>query len=140
MLTLGDMIIPHNFGLVFCCLRCPRILKSDGPNRPSIVFFGNLPALIGEAILMGLAPIETVLASMLWFSLFGTTLPLLISIFQFTKCLQPEILHILSRDTWFLQGYVIYTVRKKLKKQYIHLKGKQIEKLKNSGIEVCNFL
>lgn len=35
-----------------------------------------------------------------------------------------------------LQGYVIYSVRKKLKKQYIHLKGKQIEKLKKSGVEV----
>ncbi|RVX08396.1 tRNase Z TRZ2, chloroplastic [Vitis vinifera] len=57
---------------------------------------------------------------------------------QFTKCLQPEILHILSCDTWFLQGYVIYSVRKKLKKQYIHLKGKQIEKLKNSGIEITD--
>lgn len=39
----------------------------------------------------------------------------------------------------FIQGYVIYSVRKKLKKQYIHLKGKQIEKLKKSGVEVCNF-
>jgi ribonuclease Z len=38
-----------------------------------------------------------------------------------------------------IQGYVIYSVRKKLKKQYIHLKGKQIEKLKKSGVEVCNF-
>lgn len=35
------------------------------------------------------------------------------------------------------QGYVIYSVRKKLKKQYMHLKGKQIEKLKKSGVEVC---
>lgn len=34
------------------------------------------------------------------------------------------------------QGYVIYSVRKKLKKQYIHLKGKQIEKLKKFGVEV----
>ncbi|KAH9745055.1 tRNase Z TRZ2 [Citrus sinensis] len=33
------------------------------------------------------------------------------------------------------QGYVIYLLRKKLKKQYIHLKGKQIEKLKKSGVE-----
>ena len=44
-------------------------------------------------------------------------------------------------DTWlicYMQGYVIYSVRKKLKKQYIHLKGKQIEKLKKSGVEVCN--
>ena len=40
---------------------------------------------------------------------------------------------------WSFQGYVIYSVRKKLKKQYIHLKGKQIEKLKKSGVEVCNF-
>ncbi|XP_059661157.1 tRNase Z TRZ2, chloroplastic [Cornus florida] len=36
------------------------------------------------------------------------------------------------------QGYVIYSVRKKLKKQYIHLKGKQIEKLKNSGVEITD--
>ncbi|CAK9134747.1 unnamed protein product [Ilex paraguariensis] len=36
------------------------------------------------------------------------------------------------------QGYVIYSVRKKLKKQYIHLNGKQIEKLKKSGIEITD--
>lgn len=36
-----------------------------------------------------------------------------------------------------MQGYVIYSVRKKLKKQYMHLKGKQIEKLKKSGVEAC---
>ncbi|KAJ4848466.1 mitochondrial 3'-tRNA processing endonuclease Trz2 [Turnera subulata] len=36
------------------------------------------------------------------------------------------------------QGYVIYSVRKKLKKQYIHLKGKQIEKLKKSGVEITD--
>ncbi|MED6204873.1 hypothetical protein PIB30_012920 [Stylosanthes scabra] len=37
------------------------------------------------------------------------------------------------------QGYVVYSVRKKLKKQYYHLidKPKQIEKLKKSGEEVC---
>ncbi|GKV30737.1 hypothetical protein SLEP1_g39517 [Rubroshorea leprosula] len=34
------------------------------------------------------------------------------------------------------QGYVIYSVRKKFKKEYIHLKGKQIKKLKKSGVEV----
>lgn len=36
------------------------------------------------------------------------------------------------------QGYVIYSVRKKLKKQYTHLKGKQIEKLKKSGVEITD--
>ncbi|KAL3528264.1 hypothetical protein ACH5RR_012920 [Cinchona calisaya] len=36
------------------------------------------------------------------------------------------------------QGYVIYSVRKKLRKQYVHLKGKQIEKLKKSGVEITN--
>lgn len=36
------------------------------------------------------------------------------------------------------QGYVIYSVRKKLKKQYIHLKGKQIEKLKKTGHEITD--
>ncbi|KAK9691325.1 hypothetical protein RND81_09G189800 [Saponaria officinalis] len=38
------------------------------------------------------------------------------------------------------QGYVIYTIRKKLKKQYIHLKGKQIEKLKKSGVEITDMI
>ncbi|XP_017249008.1 tRNase Z TRZ2, chloroplastic [Daucus carota subsp. sativus] len=36
------------------------------------------------------------------------------------------------------QGYVIYSVRKKLKKQYMHLNGKQIEKLKKSGVEITD--
>ncbi|CAI9759916.1 unnamed protein product [Fraxinus pennsylvanica] len=36
------------------------------------------------------------------------------------------------------QGYVIYSVRKKLKKQYMHLKGTQIEKLKKSGVEITD--
>lgn len=36
------------------------------------------------------------------------------------------------------QGYVVYSVRKKLKKQYIHLNGKQIEKLKKSGVEITD--
>ncbi|KAG6750119.1 hypothetical protein POTOM_047200 [Populus tomentosa] len=40
----------------------------------------------------------------------------------------------------FIQGYVIYSVRKKLKKQYIHLKGKQIEKLKKSGVEITDII
>lgn len=44
----------------------------------------------------------------------------------------------LSFFIYFSQGYVIYSVRKKLKKQHMHLKGKQIEKLKKSGVEVCN--
>ncbi|KAJ7960309.1 Nuclear ribonuclease Z [Quillaja saponaria] len=38
------------------------------------------------------------------------------------------------------QGYVIYSVRNKLKKQYIHLKGKQIEKLKKSGVEITDVI
>lgn len=36
------------------------------------------------------------------------------------------------------QGYVIYSVRKKLKKQYTHLKGTQIKKLKLTGIEITD--
>ncbi|KAG9445298.1 hypothetical protein H6P81_016638 [Aristolochia fimbriata] len=36
------------------------------------------------------------------------------------------------------QGYVIYSVRKKLKKQYSHLKGLQIKKLKLSGVEITD--
>ncbi|XP_043691669.1 tRNase Z TRZ2, chloroplastic [Telopea speciosissima] len=36
------------------------------------------------------------------------------------------------------QGYLMYSVRKKLKKQYAHLKGKQIEKLKKSGVEITD--
>lgn len=40
------------------------------------------------------------------------------------------------------QGYVIYSIRKKLKKQYTHLKdkGKQIEKLKKSGVEITDVI
>lgn len=36
------------------------------------------------------------------------------------------------------QGYVIYSLRKKLKKKYAHLNGSQIKKLKNSGVEVSS--
>ncbi|KAF7073110.1 hypothetical protein CFC21_078153 [Triticum aestivum] len=36
------------------------------------------------------------------------------------------------------QGYVIYSVRRKLKKQYAHLKGSQIVKLKQSGSEITD--
>ncbi|KAL6999997.1 mitochondrial 3'-tRNA processing endonuclease Trz2 [Sarracenia purpurea var. burkii] len=36
------------------------------------------------------------------------------------------------------QGYVIYAVKKKLRKQYMHLNGKQIEKLKKSGVEITD--
>ncbi|KAL6655361.1 hypothetical protein ACP70R_006187 [Stipagrostis hirtigluma subsp. patula] len=36
------------------------------------------------------------------------------------------------------QGYVIYSVRRKLKKQYAHLKGNQILKLKQSGAEITD--
>ncbi|CAN6820943.1 hypothetical protein HID58_054412 [Brassica napus] len=38
------------------------------------------------------------------------------------------------------QGYVIYSVRNKLKKQYGHLKGKQIEKIKKSGVEITDMI
>ncbi|XP_076940336.1 tRNase Z TRZ2, chloroplastic-like [Bidens hawaiensis] len=38
------------------------------------------------------------------------------------------------------QGYVIYSVRKKLKKQYIHLKGREIEKKKKSGVEITDII
>ncbi|XP_068642909.1 nuclear ribonuclease Z isoform X2 [Aristolochia californica] len=36
------------------------------------------------------------------------------------------------------QGYVIYSVRKKLKKQFTHLKGLRIKKLKLSGVEITD--
>ncbi|XP_004491080.1 tRNase Z TRZ2, chloroplastic [Cicer arietinum] len=36
------------------------------------------------------------------------------------------------------QGYIIYSIRKKLRKQYSHLNGKQIEKLKKSGVEITD--
>ncbi|KAL4555450.1 hypothetical protein LXL04_038069 [Taraxacum kok-saghyz] len=38
------------------------------------------------------------------------------------------------------QGYVIYSVRKKLKKQYTHLKGREIEKKKKSGVEITDII
>ncbi|CAH9144665.1 unnamed protein product [Cuscuta epithymum] len=38
------------------------------------------------------------------------------------------------------QGYVIYSLRKKLKKQYLHLQGKQIEKLKKSGTQITDII
>ncbi|XP_061360695.1 tRNase Z TRZ2, chloroplastic [Gastrolobium bilobum] len=38
------------------------------------------------------------------------------------------------------QGYVVYSIRKKLKKQYMHLNGKQIEKLKKSGVEITDVI
>ncbi|KAK8466997.1 hypothetical protein PHAVU_008G215900 [Phaseolus vulgaris] len=36
------------------------------------------------------------------------------------------------------QGYVVYSIRKKLRKQYAHLNGKQIEKLKKAGAEITD--
>ncbi|KAL6010265.1 mitochondrial 3'-tRNA processing endonuclease Trz2 [Asimina triloba] len=36
------------------------------------------------------------------------------------------------------QGYIIYSVRKKLKKQYIHLPGTKIKKLKLLGVEITD--
>lgn len=38
------------------------------------------------------------------------------------------------------QGYIVYSIRKKLRKQYIHLNGKQIEKLKKSGVEITDMI
>ncbi|KAG4953220.1 hypothetical protein AAZX31_14G049400 [Glycine max] len=38
------------------------------------------------------------------------------------------------------QGYVVYSIRKKLRKQYAHLNGKQIEKLKKSGVEITDMI
>ncbi|CAA6670149.1 unnamed protein product [Spirodela intermedia] len=38
------------------------------------------------------------------------------------------------------QGYVVYSVRNKLKKQYAHLKGTQIRKLKLSGAEITDVI
>ncbi|KAG6474366.1 hypothetical protein ZIOFF_068292 [Zingiber officinale] len=38
------------------------------------------------------------------------------------------------------QGYVIYSVRNKLRKQYAHLKGPQIKKLKDSGVEITDII
>ncbi|XP_058745169.1 tRNase Z TRZ2, chloroplastic-like [Vicia villosa] len=36
------------------------------------------------------------------------------------------------------QGYVVYSIRKKLRKQYSHMNGKQIEKVKKSGVEITD--
>lgn len=36
------------------------------------------------------------------------------------------------------QGYVVYSIRKKLRKQYSHMNGKQIEKIKKSGVEITD--
>ncbi|GAB2285224.1 mitochondrial 3'-tRNA processing endonuclease Trz2 [Dionaea muscipula] len=38
------------------------------------------------------------------------------------------------------QGYIIYSIKRKLKKQYVHLKGKEIEKLKKSGVEIVDVI
>ncbi|KAJ3677605.1 hypothetical protein LUZ60_003329 [Juncus effusus] len=38
------------------------------------------------------------------------------------------------------QGYVIYSLRKKLKKKYAHLNGMQIKKVKNSGVEITDVI
>ncbi|KAG2719425.1 hypothetical protein I3843_03G256900 [Carya illinoinensis] len=38
------------------------------------------------------------------------------------------------------QGYIIYSVRKKLKMQYSSMKGRQIEKLKKSGVEITDIV
>lgn len=35
------------------------------------------------------------------------------------------------------QGYIIYSVRHKLKQEYIGLSGNEIKSLKLSGVEVC---
>jgi len=36
-----------------------------------------------------------------------------------------------------LQGYVVYSTKYKLKKEYIGLSGNEIKNLKVSGVEVC---
>lgn len=36
------------------------------------------------------------------------------------------------------QGYIIYTVRQKLKKEYLHLCGSEIKKLKFSGVQITD--
>ena len=37
---------------------------------------------------------------------------------------------------YFWQGYVLYSVRQKLKPQYLGLSGNEIKDLKSSGVEV----
>jgi hypothetical protein len=37
----------------------------------------------------------------------------------------------------FFQGYLIYTVKQKLKQKFIGLSGGEIKQLKLSGVEVC---
>jgi len=36
-----------------------------------------------------------------------------------------------------MQGYVIYSVKQKLKQEFIGLPGSEIKQLKLSGVEVC---
>lgn len=36
----------------------------------------------------------------------------------------------------FLQGYLIYSVKQKLKQEYVGLSGNEIKNLKSSGVEV----
>jgi hypothetical protein len=36
-----------------------------------------------------------------------------------------------------MQGYVIYSVKQKLKQEFIGLPGSEIKRLKLSGVEVC---
>ncbi|KAJ4811157.1 Ribonuclease Z [Rhynchospora pubera] len=38
------------------------------------------------------------------------------------------------------QGYIIYSLRKKLKKKYAHLNGTQIKKLKSQGVEITDLI
>lgn len=35
------------------------------------------------------------------------------------------------------QGYLVFSVKQKLKKEYIGLSGNEIKSLKSSGVEVC---
>ena len=36
-----------------------------------------------------------------------------------------------------MQGYVIYTMKQKLKQEFIGLPGSEIKRLRLSGVEVC---
>jgi len=37
-----------------------------------------------------------------------------------------------------VQGYIVYSIKQKLKQEYVGLPGDEIKKLKLSGVEVCH--
>lgn len=37
-----------------------------------------------------------------------------------------------------VQGYIVYSVKQKLKQEYVGLPGDEIKELKLSGVEVCH--